>query len=71
MKQILDHCSPRYGHDGWALRVRGRVSVMRWTMCTTRREARELKHEMEAQDRDLFDQLEVVKVEVDVKVIEL
>lgn len=67
MKQFLQHRSNRFGYDGWALKVVGAKRPWRWTVCTTRQEARELKLELEAQDPDLFRRLEVVKVTISVK----
>lgn len=55
-------CSRRSGFDAWALQVRGAPMPMRWTVSTTREEARELKRAIPA---DMFvGPLEVVKVRV-------
>lgn len=66
MKRILDHTSNRWGYDGWALKVIGSDEPMAWSMCTTRKECRELKRDIEGEMPDLFRRLEVVKVKVKV-----
>ena len=70
MKQFLQHRSNRWGHDGWALKVVGAPSPLYWTVCTTRQEARELKHEPEARDPDLFRRVEVVKIKIRVEAVQ-
>ena len=64
MKRFLDHCSRRFGYDGWALRVKGAEKPLEWSTCTTRAEARELRRDK----RDLITNLEIVKVRVNVEV---
>ncbi len=66
MKEFTRHASHRHGYDGWALRLRGTSVVLNWSVCTTRREARELRDERS----DLADDFEVVKVRIKVEVIE-
>lgn len=65
MKAILSHTSRRWGYDGWALRVRGAKAPLGWSMCTTRREARDLRRERDP----LFRDLEVVKVRAVLEVV--
>ena len=43
MKGFLRHRSRRWGYDGWALRMRGASRPLFWSVCTTRREARDLR----------------------------
>ena len=57
--------SRRWSFDGWALKVKGVSKPMHWTACTTRKEARELKAELQAEG-DLFFNVEVVKIMVEV-----
>ena len=45
MKKFLKHRSKRHGYDGWALRIKGDPKPMAVTVCTTRKEARELLEE--------------------------
>jgi hypothetical protein len=67
MKRLLSNFSRRWGYDGWALRIRGSLCVMEWSTCTTRREVRELRKEIEA---DLFPaQLDIVKVKIGVSAV--
>lgn len=65
MKNILQGRSRRWGIDGWALKHKDGISVWRHTVCTTRREARELKAQ---QLPDMRDQIEVVKVSIHLEV---
>lgn len=65
MKNILQGLSRRWGIDGWALKHKDGISVWRHTVCTTRREARELKAQ---QLPDMRDQIEVVKVSIHLEV---
>lgn len=68
MKRFLSHRSKRWAYDGWALRVIGAPSPLHWTTCTTRKEIRELKLELEKSgDGDLFQKLEIVKVKINVE----
>lgn len=68
MKGILEHASGRHGYDGWGLRRAGEARVYRWSICTTRQEARDLKKKRESVSPDLFRRLEVVKVKLKVEV---
>lgn len=65
MKNILHGRSKRHGIDGWALKHKDGISAWRHTVCTTRREARELKAQ---QLPDMRDQIEVVKVRIHLEV---
>jgi hypothetical protein len=72
MKAFLKHRSRRWGYDGWALKVKGAPRALDWTTSTTRREARELRLEVERLDiaGSALRELEVVKVRVSVEVVE-
>lgn len=65
MKNILHWRSRRWGIDGWALKHKDSTCVWNHTVCTTRREARELKAQ---QLPDMRDQIEVVKVSIHLEV---
>lgn len=64
MKEILKNLSRRWGHDGWAIKHK-RGTVLKWSVCTTRSEARELLDDafLPSINRENF---EVVKVLVSV-----
>lgn len=68
MKRMLSGISRRWGHDGWALKAVGATSPLHWTVCTTRREARELREEIGTRT-DMFPgaRLRVVKVRIKVE----
>lgn len=67
MKRFLDFRSRRWGYDGWAVRVKGAEQPLYFTVCTTRGEARDLRAGMlDWSARGL----EVVKVKIDVEVVE-
>lgn len=65
MKKFLQHRSKRYGIDGWALKVKGAQKPLHWTVCTTRKEIRELREEERNWMRD---DIEIVKVKITVEV---
>lgn len=67
MKRFLSHRSNRWGYDGWALQVKDAPEPLQWTTCTTRAEARELKHELQ-KNPDLFQKIEIVKVKINVEI---
>ena len=71
MQGFLKHTSRRWGYDGWALKVKGASSPLIWTTSTTRREARELRPEVERLDLadSALRELEVVKVRIKVEVV--
>lgn len=70
MKNVLKERSRRWTHDGWAIRLvlpdgfRGKP----WdhTMCTTRRECRELRKSL---PQDLYQRTEVVKVRLKLEAV--
>lgn len=66
MKQILNNCSRRFGHDGWAVLINGATVPMYWTMCTTRAEVREL---VQLHTGNMFDYHKIVKVKVNLVVV--
>ncbi len=67
MKSFLSHRSRRWGYDGWALRIRGALQPLDWTVSTTRAEVRQLRRER----GDIFlTHAEIVKVKVSVEVVE-
>lgn len=66
MKNMLQGRSRRWGFDGWALRVRDAATPLAWSVCTTRRECRELRDERQ----DLADNFEVVKVRIRLEVVD-
>ncbi len=67
MKRILDNCSKRFGMSGWCLVVKGLPQrPCDWSLCTTRKECRELLASM---TEDMHDKYEIVKVKVELKVI--
>jgi hypothetical protein len=68
MKRFLDHRSKRWGFDGWAIRIKGAMSPLDWSVCTTRQEARDLRKEA-LPERDLFTRSEIVKVRISVEVL--
>lgn len=69
MKRFLqEFCSRRWGHDGWALRLKGTREPLDWSACTTREEARELRREM-FPELDFWDRTEVVKVRIKLEVV--
>ena len=72
MQAFLRHRSRRQGNDGWALKVKGAAVPLVWTTSTTRREARELRPEVERLDiaGSALRELEVVKVRIKVEVVE-
>ena len=52
MKRFLQQHMNREGsHDGWALKFRSGGAPLRHTVCTNRDEARQVKKEMEEEDR--------------------
>lgn len=62
MKQFLKSRARYQTHDGWALRVKSSThecKPLRWTVCTTREEARELRAENGA-----LAPMEIVKVRI-------
>ena len=63
MKQFLRHRSQRPDYDGWALQVVGADKPMGWTVCTTRREIRELK---KTEGLWMRRDIEIVKVKIEV-----
>lgn len=63
MKQFLKHKSQRPDYDGWALQIAGSGEPMGWTVCTTRREVRELKKSERLWMRT---DIEIVKVKIEV-----
>lgn len=60
--------SRRWGYDGWALQVRGAEEPLHWSVCTTRREARELRRESIM--NGLRHDVDVVKVRITVAAID-
>lgn len=69
MKEFLRYRSRRWLYDGWALRVHGATTVLEHTVCTTRREARELKQEWEREHPDMFRKLDIVKIRLRVEAL--
>ncbi|WP_116364443.1 hypothetical protein [Parahaliea mediterranea] len=67
MISFLQHRSPRFGYDGWALLIPGAAKPLEWTVCTTRAECRRLRR-----DRgNLFERgAQIVKVKVSVEVVD-
>lgn len=70
MKRLLTHRSNRWGYDGWALRVTGARMPLYHTVCTTRAETRELKNELSQQVPDLYNDLELVKIKINLEVVD-
>ena len=68
VKRFLNNASKRSGHDGWALMNLGATKPFDWSVCTTRQEARDLKHEKQ-KNPDLFQHIEVVKVKINVELV--
>lgn len=67
MKKFLDARARRWGYDGWALKVTGATRPLFWTVCTNRKEAREVKKEMSS--LKYFGHLDVVKVKITVELV--
>lgn len=65
MREFLKHRNRRWSYDGWALRYRGDLSPLQWSVCTTRQECRALRDER----ADLADDFEIVKVKIKVEAI--
>jgi len=63
MKQFLKHKSRRPGYHGWAVMVKGSDHPWPWTVCTTRKELREL---IEAEKNWMRTDIEIVKVKIEV-----
>ncbi len=65
MKRILDNCSKRFGHHGWALVVKEFPNhPCSWSFCTTRKEVRELQASLTPDMINLY-----VPVKVKVKLV--
>lgn len=63
---FLQNRSRRFGYCGWALLVPGASRPMEWTVCTTRKEVRQLR----ALRGDLFVRgARIVKVKLTVDVV--
>lgn len=60
MKAILRETRGRRG-QWWVLRVRGAKKVLSWSLCSTRREARELRDEIQGTS-PAFNAIEIVHV---------
>lgn len=66
MKEFLRHTSKRLAYDGWALLMPGAAVPIKWTTCTARDEARELRDSRP----DLFERsAKIVKVKISVEAI--
>lgn len=61
VKGILQFFSRRNDFDGWAVAIKGKPDPLSETFSTIRKEARDMRDEMEL---DLFQRTEVVKVRV-------
>jgi hypothetical protein len=66
MKKFLKHRSKRFGYDGWALQMKGSLMPMAWTVCTTRKEVREL---LEEERNWIRPDIEIVKVRIVVEAV--
>jgi hypothetical protein len=69
VKEFLRFRSRRWTHDGWAIKVKGAQHPLKWSVCTTREEARQL-HKESYPESDFFERTEVVKVRIFVEVVE-
>ena len=67
MKIQLQGLSNRSDHDGWAVFYKGAKQPIEGTICTTRKEARQLRVKQHAQ-MDMFAVLVVDKVKVKMEV---
>jgi len=66
VKAFLRHRSPRWGFDGWAIRIKGDQKPLAWTVSTTREEARDMRRER----GNLLRDSEIVKVRIVVEAVE-
>lgn len=66
---IRNAVSRRWGYDGWAVKVKGANTPLEWTASTTRKEAREVKNDLEKALGKIDHPLEVVKVRIKVEAI--
>lgn len=66
MKAILRDCAGRR-RQWWCLQIAGTASPLEWSLCSTRREARELRDEFCGALSRPLNTMRVVRVTVEVK----